>query len=61
MEIVTCKICNESGHSSAKCDELYSSLYGKFGEGAQQGQGHSHEDDSVKVAILIKLVKTPSN
>ena len=55
MEIITCKICSESGHPSTKCPELNTSLYGKFGEGAQKGS-HSHEDDALKV-LFIQVLK----
>jgi len=45
MEIITCKICADYGHSSGECPELSGSLYGKFGEGAQNGGGHDHDDE----------------
>lgn len=55
MEIITCKICSESGHPSMKCPELKSSLYGKFGEGAQKGS-HSEEDALQKALYKINQV-----
>ena len=43
MDAHVCMICNDTGHPSRKCPELYGPLYGKLGEGAQKGQ-HGEED-----------------
>lgn len=45
METQNCRFCNTSGHLVRSCPELYAPLYGKLGEGAQKGGGHSHDEE----------------
>ena len=50
MEAFPCTICNNAGHKSSKCPELWHPE--KAG-----GGGHAHEDDDEKSLIATLVLK----
>ena len=45
MNSVPCSVCQEGGHSAAKCPTLVEPLKPGFHSGGGGGGGHSHDDD----------------
>ena len=45
MNIETCTMCGEGGHTQRKCPELRTPLKEGFQKGEGGGGGHSHDDD----------------
>jgi len=51
-----CSICQEGGHTAAKCPELYHPERASGG-----GGGHDHDDDDEKAACANTVTNTVTN
>ena len=48
----SCKICQDYGHSSSSCKDLYSDLNEGFYSGGGSGDGHGHyEEEDERLCI----------
>jgi len=47
----SCKICQDYGHSSSSCKELYSDLNEGFYSGGGSGGGGHHEEEDERLCM----------